>query len=40
MATTQEVIKELKKHLKEKRLSVIIGAGFSKNASNKYLVEP
>ncbi|HBT85796.1 MAG TPA: hypothetical protein DEB12_07815 [Porphyromonadaceae bacterium] len=37
MATTQEVIKELKKHLKEKRLLVIIGAGFSKNASNKYL---
>lgn len=37
MASNSEIIKELKKHLKDKRLSVIIGAGFSKNASNEYL---
>lgn len=37
MTSTLEVIKEIRNHLKEKRLSVIIGAGFSKNASNLFL---
>ena len=33
----EKVIKELKKLLLEKKLSVIIGAGFSKNASSLFL---
>lgn len=37
MTSLQETIRDLRKHLKDKHLSVIIGAGFSKNASDYFL---
>lgn len=36
MKSTIDAINEIKKHLSEKRLSVIVGAGFSKNASDRF----
>lgn len=33
----KNVISDLKKLLEQERLSVIVGAGFSKNASSKFL---
>ncbi len=37
MGTTKEAIKEIRKHLSNSQLSVIVGAGFSKNASESFL---